>query len=109
MTKQLDRSLSAELYDAGLDSAGTRPFMLTDDVARQLGETCRDCGRRQVVYFISIPLAQLFPPGGYCYACLLARCRAARIVPFPIEVNLLDRLKADLKIPPGSRPKYISL
>jgi hypothetical protein len=108
MTKELDRSLSAELSAAGLEFAGSRPFMLTDEVARQLGETCRDCGRRRVVYFISIPLADLFPPGGYCYPCLLVRCRAARIIPFPIEVNLLDRLKADLNIPAGSRPRYIT-
>lgn len=109
MTDGLDKGLSKELADLGLVHAGHMPFMVPGNDARNLGARCRDCGSRKVVYLISKPLGDLFPLGSYCYRCLLARCRVSKIIPYPIEEWLLDQLQADLRIPPGANPKYITM
>jgi len=74
---------------------------------RQFGFKCRDCGSRKVVYFISFPIGELFPPGAYCYKCLVKRCRVSRMIPFPIEEKLLNALKLDLGIKHTTPPRHI--
>lgn len=80
-----------------LGLSGVRPFILDDEIARQLGYTCRDCGSKKVVYYISNPLPPVFGHGAYCYNCLFNRCVKGRMIPFPIPQNLLDSLKHDIK------------
>ncbi|OGO29967.1 MAG: hypothetical protein A2Z29_04685 [Chloroflexi bacterium RBG_16_56_11] len=92
---EIDKGLKRELEQAGLPSAGAKPFMLPSETARDLGVKCLDCSSPKVVYFITAPCV-FFPPGAFCYQHLLARCRRARMVPYPIEEPLLDRLRADL-------------
>ena len=103
----MDKGLERELKELGLESAGHKPFMLGEEEARHLGAKCRDCWSPKVVYFIVNPLSQVFEPGGYCYPCLLKRCRASRMTPYPIDSKLLNRLKADMGIPLHQAPKYI--
>jgi len=104
-----DRGLKRELEQAGLPSAGEAPFMLPGETARDIGVPCLDCGKRNVVYFISKPMGTLIPVGAYCYRHLLARCKAARMIPYPIEAALLDKLQADIRIKPGDRKIIIDL
>ena len=93
-----DKGLEKALADLGLYT--DKPFMLPKEEARDMGATCRDCGSRKVVYTITTPLAGMFPAGSYCYEHLVKRCKAARLVPYPIELELLDRIKASLGLPP---------
>ena len=78
-----------------------RGYVLDDELAVQVGLACLDCKSRRVVYAITNPVPPAFPPGAYCYRCLLARCRAAHRIPFPIPLPLLDALKHDLKLDQG--------
>ena len=99
----MDRKLEEELRSLGLHPP--RPFMLSQESARDLGATCRDCGSKKVVYTITKPLkAGKFDAGSYCYRCLLKRCSYARLIPYPIELGLLNRLKEDLGIPLEQAP-----
>ena len=100
----MDKGLERELKQLGLHPPG--PFMLPQDEARDMGATCHDCGSRQVVYLIAKPLAGLFPAGAYCYDCLVKRCRASRIIPYPIEAGLLARIKESLGLPPDAAPIF---
>ena len=99
-----DKGLERELKDAGLPSAGDKPFILTQEPARLLGAACHDCGSRRVVMLIAAPFAGAFEPGAYCYAHLLRRCRASHMIPFPIELELLNSLKRDMGIPLAQAP-----
>ena len=83
----------------------TTRIMLPDEYVRQLGYHCHVCGGRKVVYFISKPMYGIFPAGAYCYTCLVKQCRAARCVPFPIEQELLNKLKLDLGVPVNEPPR----
>jgi len=98
----MDKELEKELREIGLHPP--RHAMITEESIRQLGATCRDCGSRKVVYFISKPLAQHFDKGAYCYPHLLNRCKIARIIPYPIELELLNKLKEDIGIPITQAP-----
>jgi len=80
---------------------------LPGEDARQLGLKCRDCGSKKVVYYISIPFGTLFPEGAYCYKCLLKRCQAAMMIPFPIEENLLNNLKVGMGLRINTPPRVI--
>jgi len=71
-------------------------FMLDQELARQAELLCIDCNSKKVVYAIFQPYPPAFPRGAYCYKCLLKRCRASNMIPFPIEMDLLDKLQADL-------------
>lgn len=72
-------------------------FTLPPDL-KNLGLKCQHCHSAQVVFHITDPflIAAGFPLGAYCYKCLLNHCRAASKIPYPIEINLLDRLRVDL-------------
>jgi hypothetical protein len=94
----MDKGAKKALEQLGLHPS-TAPFMLPKDEARDMGATCRDCGSKKVVYFISKPFKPFFDPGGYCYTHLLERCRRARMIPYPIEQTLFDSLKEDMSIP----------
>jgi len=105
--KPIDKGLERELSELGLVSAGHKPFMLPGQDAKDLGATCRVCGSRQVVYFISNPF-MCFERGAYCYPHLLERCRTSHIIPFPIPEPLLNQLKLDMGLALDSRPKHIT-
>lgn len=62
-----------------------------------VGVQCVDCQNKKVVYHISVP-GPGFPPGPYCYKCLLNRCRASHRIPLPMEAQMLDSLQTDLGI-----------
>ena len=82
------------------------PRIQLGEDSRQFGLKCRECDRRNVVYFISFPLSA-FAPGAYCYKCLLKRCRLSRMIPFPIDQWLLDKLKLDMGLSVATPPKMI--
>ena len=70
--------------------------LVDEDMAKQLGWRCINCGSKDIVYAITEPLPPFFCAGSFCYNCLLHRCRSAHMIPFPIEMGLLDKLQADL-------------
>lgn len=74
----------------------TPRIQLSGEEARQFGLKCLDCGSAKTAYFISFPLGTVFPPGAYCYKCLLNRCRRSRMIPFPIPATLLNSIKQDM-------------
>ena len=80
--------------------------VLNEEIARQLGLKCIDCGSRKVVYAISKPLPT-FPEGAYCYKCLRTRCIKSRMIPFPIPEDLLNNLKRALGLPITAAPIII--
>lgn len=102
-----DKGLERELDQAGIPSAGNRPFMLPGETARDLGQVCYDCSNPRVVYLIAAPMGDLFPVGAYCYKHLLERCRRAKMIPYPMPVKILDLLQADLKITPDTKKIFI--
>ena len=111
---QRDKHLPDILQDLGLDDKDqarlTRPgkgIILPGEDARQLGAKCHDCGSRNVVYYISNPLGQILPAGAYCYTDLLRRCKAFKLVPYPIPQDLLDNLKRDMGLPVTAAPKMM--
>ena len=68
-----------------------------------LGEPCRDCGSKWVIYHISVP-GPNFPTGPYCYKCLLKRCHFGPglfQIPKPMPTDLLDKLQVDLGLVPA--------
>ena len=78
------------------------------DEPRQAGLRCGRCGSRHPVYFISFPIGfDTFPPGAYCYPCLIRRCRQSRMIPFPIDQVLLDKIKLDMGLSVNTPPKHI--
>lgn len=99
-----DKGLNRELKELGI--SGKKHFMLTQDAARDMGVKCHDCWTGKVVYFISKPMGKVFEPGGYCYRCLVKRVKASRMIPYPIEENLLNSLKLELGIGIHTPPKY---
>lgn len=78
-------------------SLDRRRYVIDDEIGIQLALNCSDCGGRPVVYGITYPLPPHIPPGQYCYQCLLERCIKAQAVPFPMPVNLYDKLRHDIK------------
>ena len=80
-----------------LELSGAKDTVFDEEIARQMGYKCMDCGSKKVVYFISSPHSPAFPRGAYCYPCLLKRCLAARMIPFPIPLAVLECLKHDIK------------
>lgn len=73
-----------------------KQIVFNEELARQHELKCCLCGSKKVVYAINKPLKGVFPPGAYCYRCLLKRCRLSRIIPFPIPPDLLNSLKLDM-------------
>jgi len=75
------------------------------------------CGSRHIVYLITLA-DPAFPPGPYCYQCLLNHCKATRRnryntivpeykIPMPMEWNLLARIKVDLGLEtPSMIPQF---
>jgi len=98
-----------------LNSGGTmetdprqiRRIVLPTELASQAGLKCCDCGSPRVVYFISFPIGILWLPGAYCYACMVKRVKSSRMIPFPIDDTLLNRLKLELGVPINAAPKRI--
>lgn len=77
------------------------------EVARQLGYRCHDCNGKALVYQIQEPMGDKLPAGSYCYPCLLKRCKDTKSIPYPLPVELLEKLKHDLGISPLAIPiKY---
>lgn len=108
-----DKNLPDILKDLGVSEAELerlkkKGIFLPGEDARQLGVKCIFCGRRDVVYYISNPMGDIFPPGAYCYICLLERCKISRIIPFPIPEVLLDKLKLDMGLEITTPPKQIT-
>jgi len=71
-------------------------FTLPPDLIN-IGVKCHDCLSERVIYQISVPALD-FPCGAYCYKCLLNHCRQTHRIPLPMELELLNRLQADLGI-----------
>lgn len=86
----------AEQYGQALRDA-KKPFMLGEEVARQLMVKCIECGSPKVVYAIT-KTVDGWPPGAYCYKCLLAMCKKTRQIPFPMPEVLLDNIKKSLGV-----------
>lgn len=92
-------------------SKNVKPGMLDNQVlifgddVRQMGIRCRECNSPLTVYFIAKPMGELFPEGAYCYPCLLKKCRLTRCIPFPISVELCDKLKLDMGLKVSTPPK----
>ena len=82
------------------------PTVLDEECARQIGLACTLCGSKKVVYAILEPFKDIFPPGAYCYKCLLGRCRLSRMIPFPIPAELLNKLKLDMGLAITTPPLY---
>ena len=74
-----------------------------EQLARDIGITCHDCGSKDIVYTIAVPRLPVWPAGGYCYKHLLERCRRSNQIPFPIPADLLDKLRHDLELDPRKR------
>lgn len=72
--------------------------VLDEEIARQIGLKCLDCGSKHVIYAITAPCPPAFPAGAYCYKCLLVRCGKSQMIPFPIPETVLNMLKHDLKL-----------
>ncbi len=77
-----------------------------------LGHKCRDCGSKYVVYqntkttraYKGGRLVHTFPPGAYCYKCLVNHARALKWVPTPIELTMADRVETAIgQAPPPLR------
>ena len=98
----MDKGAERELRELGLHPPV--PFMLDQEPARDMGIKCLDCWSPKVVYFISKPLGKAFEPGGYCYRHLLDRCRRSAMIPYPIELELLNKLKLDLGMRTRTQP-----
>ena len=92
-------------YDAiGMDN--DLPLVLDQELARQMELKCCLCGSKKVVYAITEPFKDIFPPGAYCYKDLLQRCRLSRMIPFPIPTELLNSLKRDMGLEITTPPIY---
>ena len=89
------------------DEAGAKldRFMIDGDDARQFGLKCIGCGSPKTIYFISFALTA-FPVGAYCYDCLLKRCLASRMIPYPIDEQILNRLKIAMGVGITAVPKH---
>jgi len=96
--QKYDKGIDRALDDLGIHRPGH--IMLPQDEARDMGATCRVCGSRLVVYVTTVAQpGGRFPAGGYCYDHLVKQCRIAACIPFPVEQDLLDRVKQSLGIP----------
>ncbi len=92
-----------EIIIPGLTDKG--PVALFNEDARQVGIHCQDCWTPDVVYVITKTDHPVFRTGGYCFNCLEKRVRSSRMIPFPMEIDLLKRLKAALGLPETALPR----
>lgn len=83
------------------------PTVADQELARQIGLRCCLCNSKKVVYAITEPFKDVFPPGAYCYRCLIQRCRLSRMIPFPIPAELLNSLKRDMGLKITTPPLYV--
>ncbi len=79
------------------DIVKPRQFVLDEELSKAIGLKCIDCNSPRTVYAITVPRPPHIMPGAYCYNCLLKRCIKAHAVPFPIPLEILDRLEHDIK------------
>jgi len=92
--------------EIGLDTSAPA-IMLPGDYTRPLGMRCVGCNSPATVYYIENPMGRAFRKGSLCYPCLLKGVKASKMIPFPIEENLLNKLKHDAGIGITARPVII--
>lgn len=90
------------MMETNRDGLNHNEYTLPDDLVN-IGRRCRDCKAAKVVYEITVP-APGFPRGVYCLFCLVKRCRAARMIPTPMEYELMADVEKGIGITyPGKK------